>query len=91
MQKKQHMYVSFPLFSLSIDLFIQLGIDLKRSESLNTSPVFIRALADIAADHLRDYSAGTIGPTSVQLGLRCPGCTNPTCAQQKAWFARGGR
>ncbi|KAI0081221.1 ferrochelatase [Panus rudis PR-1116 ss-1] len=69
----------------------QLGMDVTRAESLNDSPVFIRALADLAADHLRDYSSGKIGPTSIQLGLRCPGCTNVTCAQQKSWFARGGR
>ncbi|KAI0311956.1 ferrochelatase [Amylostereum chailletii] len=68
----------------------ELGIEVQRAESLNDSPVFIRALADIAAKHLKDYAAGA-GPTSVQLGLRCPGCTNATCAQQKSWFARGGR
>ncbi|KAI0049841.1 ferrochelatase [Auriscalpium vulgare] len=67
----------------------ELGIHVERAESLNGSPVFIRALADIAAKHLKDYSAGG-GPTSVQLGLRCPGCKNATCGQQKSWFARGG-
>ncbi|KAL4255008.1 Ferrochelatase [Abortiporus biennis] len=67
------------------------GIEVHRAESLNDSPVFIRALADLAASHLREYSAGDIGPTTVQLGLRCPGCTNATCEQQKSWFARGGR
>lgn len=61
-----------------------------RSESLNDSPVFIRALADITVQHLRGCSAGN-GPVSVQLGLRCPGCTNATCGQQKSWFAKGGR
>lgn len=66
-------------------------MDIQRAESLNDSPVFIRALADLAAAHLRDYSAGVIGPASLQMGLRCPGCTNATCAQQKSWFARGGR
>ncbi|EIW83215.1 ferrochelatase [Coniophora puteana RWD-64-598 SS2] len=68
----------------------ELGMDIRRAESLNESPVFIRALADIVTKHLKDYSAGK-GPTSVQLDLRCPGCTNVTCAQQKSWFARGGR
>lgn len=66
-------------------------MEVVRAESLNESPVFIRALADLAAMHLRDVSGGKSGPTSVQMGLRCPGCTNATCAQQKAWFARGGR
>jgi len=69
----------------------KLGIEVHRAESLNDSPVFIRALADITSQHLRDYSAGKIGPTSIQMGLRCPGCTNATCAQQKTWFARAGR
>jgi ferrochelatase len=72
-------------------IFSQLGMELHRAESLNGSPVFIRALADITAQHLRDYSARTIGPTSVQMGLRCPGCKNMTCGQQKHWFARAGR
>ncbi|KAF8070131.1 hypothetical protein FPV67DRAFT_1412905 [Lyophyllum atratum] len=68
----------------------ELGIEVHRAESLNESPVFIRALADIAAQHLRDCSAGK-GPVSTQFTLRCPGCTNATCGQQKTWFARGGR
>ncbi|KII83166.1 hypothetical protein PLICRDRAFT_58548 [Plicaturopsis crispa FD-325 SS-3] len=51
----------------------QHGMEAIRGESLNDSPVFIRALAGIASEHLR-------APTSVQLGLglRCPGCTNAT-------------
>ncbi|KAH7920533.1 ferrochelatase [Leucogyrophana mollusca] len=69
----------------------ELGMEIHRAESLNESPVFIRALADITAQHLREYSSGKVGPTSVQLGLRCPGCTNATCGQQKHWFARAGR
>ncbi|KAJ3792875.1 hypothetical protein GGU11DRAFT_458596 [Lentinula aff. detonsa] len=69
----------------------ELGIEIYRAESLNDSPVFIRALADIAADHLRSQVSGKHGPTSVQLGLRCPGCVNATCGQKKSWFARGGK
>ena len=72
-------------------LSFQHGIDAQRAASLNDSPVFIRALADIAAKHLKDYSTGAIGPASVQMGLRCPGCTNVVCGQQKAWFAGGGQ
>uniref|UniRef100_A0A0W0FGX5 Ferrochelatase n=1 Tax=Moniliophthora roreri TaxID=221103 RepID=A0A0W0FGX5_MONRR len=66
------------------------GIHIERAPSLNESPVFIRALADIAAEHLRSQKTGKLGPTSVQLGLRCPGCTNATCEQQKSWFFNGG-
>lgn len=68
----------------------QLGIEVHRAESLNESPVFVRALADIAAQHLRDHAAGK-GAVSTQFGLRCPGCINATCGSQKAWFGRGGR
>lgn len=64
----------------------ELGIEVHRAESLNDSPVFIRALADLAATHLQGQSSA-----SIQMALRCPGCTNATCGQQKAWFARGGR
>lgn len=53
----------------------------KRSESLNGSPVFIKALADIAAEHLKN---GTT--VSTQMMLRCPGCTNETCGQAKEFF-----
>lgn len=73
----------------TITLF-QLGVKVHRAASLNDSPVFIRALADIATEHLRDCAAGK-GPTSIQMSLRCPGCTNATCGQQKAWFAGSGR
>jgi len=73
----------------------------RRVDSLNNSPHFIRALADIAAGHLgategghrattdKDSSA-MAGPTSRQLALRCPGCTNPKCGEAKSFFARGG-
>ncbi|KAF8210286.1 ferrochelatase [Mycena galopus ATCC 62051] len=66
------------------------GIEVHRADSLNDSPVFIRALADIATQHLQEYSQHK-RPVSVQLGLRCPGCTNVTCQQQKAWLGKGGR
>ena len=69
----------------------QHGMEVHRAESLNDSPVFIRALADIAAAHLKDVAAVRAGHASTQMGLRCPGCTNATCGQQKGWFARGGR
>jgi ferrochelatase len=58
---------------------------IKRAESLNGSPVFIRALADIAKTHL---DSGII--CSKQMGLRCPGCTNERCAASKKFFAGQG-
>jgi ferrochelatase len=77
--------------NLALTSLTQHGIEVHRAESLNDSPVFIRALADITSQHLRDYSTGKIGPTSIQMGLRCPGCTNATCGQQKTWFSRRGQ
>ncbi|PAV20283.1 ferrochelatase [Pyrrhoderma noxium] len=56
----------------------ELGMEVQRAESLNESPVFARALADIVAQHLDDYESGKVGPVSVQMQLRCPGCTNTT-------------
>jgi ferrochelatase len=58
---------------------------IKRCESLNGSPVFIQALADIAKAHL-DSGINC----SKQMGLRCPGCTNAKCAESKKFFAGQG-
>lgn len=54
----------------------------KRAESLNGSPVFIQALADIARDHLRSGQS-----CSRQMGLRCQGCKSERCLEQKKFFA----
>jgi ferrochelatase len=59
---------------------------IKRSESLNGSPVFIQALADIAKKHL---DSGEI--CSKQMGLRCPACTNAKCGASKEFFAGPGQ
>ncbi|KAK6359880.1 ferrochelatase hem15 [Orbilia brochopaga] len=56
---------------------------IKRAESLNGDPIFIRALADIAKAHLEGG-----GRTSPQLFLRCPKCTSERCREQKAFFRR---
>jgi len=65
------------------------GVRLSRAESLNDSPIFVRALADLVSGHLSAYEQGQIGPAGKQLLLRCPGCTNARCAQTKEWLARG--
>ncbi|ROW08011.1 hypothetical protein VPNG_06046 [Cytospora leucostoma] len=58
----------------------------KRAESLNGSPIFIRGLADLAKEHLES------GITcSLQMGLRCPGCTSERCLESKKFFAGDGR
>ena len=53
----------------------------KRAESLNGSPVFIRALADVAVEHLRSGRS-----CSKQMGLRCQGCKSERCLEQKKFF-----
>jgi ferrochelatase len=55
---------------------------IKRSESLNGSPIFIQALADIAKAHMDSGVA-----CSKQMGLRCPGCKSERCAESKKFFA----
>lgn len=54
----------------------------KRAESLNGNPTFIRALADIAHQHLQKGE-----PCSPQMTLRCQGCTSERCLEQKRFFA----
>lgn len=54
----------------------------KRAESLNGSPVFIRALADIAKAHLDSGMS-----CSRQMGLRCQGCKSERCLESKRFFA----
>ena len=86
----------------------EIGLNLERCASLNDSPTFIRAIANLVASHLHTvypsqnafsgdvndevHDTGYVGgwetgePTSVQFKLRCPGCTNETCAKQKDYF-----
>ncbi|KAJ6787157.1 hypothetical protein PWT90_09178 [Aphanocladium album] len=57
---------------------------IKRADSLNGSPVFIEALADIAKEHLQSGDA-----CSKQMLLRCPGCKSERCAESKRFFSQG--
>lgn len=82
------------LFELDIEVkedAEKAGVTLTRAPSLNASPIFVRALADIASRHLTDYAAGKIGPASKQVALRCPACTSPKCERTKAWIAGAGK
>ncbi|XP_077594055.1 ferrochelatase, mitochondrial [Stigmatopora nigra] len=56
--------------------------NLRRAESLNGNPLFMKALAELVHTHLKSKQ-----PCSRQLTLRCPLCTNPTCGETKAFFA----
>ena len=58
----------------------------RRVESLNGSPTFIGALADLAGNHLK---SGEI--CSKQMGLRCPGCKSEKCLAQKRFFMGQGK
>jgi ferrochelatase len=81
------------LFELDIEVkedADKLGVNLTRADSLNDSPIFVKAIADIVSKHMTAYDAGA-GPVSKQLMLRCPGCTSAKCAATKSWLARGGR
>lgn len=72
-------------------LRVQLGMNITRAPSLNDSPTFARALADLAASHLSGIASGQQGYTSPQMALRCPGCTSDRCRETKAFFKNGGR
>ncbi|KAL8648640.1 MAG: hypothetical protein Q9226_005908 [Calogaya cf. arnoldii] len=62
------------------------GTGVKRAESLNGSPTFIKALADVAERHLK---SGEI--CSRQMGIRCQGCKSERCLEQKRFFTNTER
>lgn len=66
------------LFELDQEVIHEAGHPgVKRAESLNGSPVFIQALADVAYAHLRSGES-----CSKQMGLRCQGCKSERCLEQ---------
>ena len=66
------------LYELDLEVIHEAGHPgVKRAESLNGSAVFIEALADIAAKHLRSGES-----CSRQMGLRCQGCKSERCLEQ---------
>jgi len=74
------------LFELDIEYAANLGAEcgaknIRRSAALNGNLTFIKSLADQVKSHLDSNIACT-----KQLLLRCPHCTNPTCAETKAFF-----
>ena len=56
---------------------------IRRAASLNGNPTFIRALADLAKDHLESGHA-----CSKQMLIRCPACVNEKCLGSKKFFAQ---
>nr|CAB3245701.1 ferrochelatase, mitochondrial-like [Phallusia mammillata] len=64
------------------ELAKEAGVEhIHRAESLNDSPIFIKAMADVVKDHL---DKGEI--CTKQLSLRCPLCTNEACNQMRKFF-----
>jgi ferrochelatase len=71
------------LFELDKEIIGETGLDsVKRVDSLNGNPIFIRALADLAKEHLAQNVS-----CSAQMALRCPGCISERCLEQKKFFA----
>lgn len=71
------------LYELDIEVMHEANSPgVKRAESLNDNPTFIRALADIAHEHLQKGE-----PCSTQMTLRCQGCKSERCLEQKKFFA----
>ncbi|KAL7753820.1 ferrochelatase hem15 [Sorochytrium milnesiophthora] len=56
---------------------------LRRAESLNDSPIFIDAMADIVKSHL---ASGQV--VSKLMPLQCPMCTKDICRDSKDFFAQ---
>lgn len=70
------------LYELDQEVIHEAGSSgVKRAESLNGSPVFIDALADIAVKHLRSGES-----CSRQMALRCQACKSERCMEQKKFF-----
>lgn len=63
----------------------ELGMEMRRAPSLNLSPTFTRAMADIVSAHLN-----TDDRCTKQYPLRCPGCINPSCDGSKRFFTQQG-
>ncbi|KAI8460441.1 hypothetical protein BY996DRAFT_4632527 [Phakopsora pachyrhizi] len=73
----------------------------KRVESLNDDPIFIKALADLISSHLKTrFRLSTTAKDSSlsskaeedcdsnrQMRLRCPDCVNPICLKSKTYFS----
>jgi ferrochelatase len=59
----------------------KLGMEIRRCKALNTEPLFIEALAQIALSHLKSQTTST-----TQYPVRCPGCTNEDCLKSRQFY-----
>nr|XP_002128123.1 ferrochelatase, mitochondrial [Ciona intestinalis] len=66
------------------ELAMEAGVEnIHRAESLNDSPIFIQAMADVVKSHLNSDAVSTS-----QLPLRCPLCTNEACVGMRNFFLK---
>jgi len=77
------------LYELDLEYIDELGKEcglenIHRAESLNDSPIFIQAMAEVVKSHLEDNKK-----CSKQLELRCPMCTNQSCLHMRQFFVNG--
>lgn len=72
------------LYELDLEVIGESGHadTVKRADSLNGSPVFIEALADVAKEHLASGES-----CSPQMDIRCPSCKSERCAETKRFFS----
>ncbi|KAH8312282.1 hypothetical protein KR044_010080, partial [Drosophila immigrans] len=55
--------------------------EIRRAAAPNDHPLFIEALSNIVADHLKSTQ-----PVNPKFLMRCPMCTNPRCRESKKWY-----
>ncbi|KAK0159570.1 hypothetical protein PV327_010666 [Microctonus hyperodae] len=66
------------------DLAKELGIEkIRRAAAPNDHPIFIDALTDIVASHLRSNK-----PITPKFMTRCPHCVNKNCELSKDWYEK---
>lgn len=65
---------------------MQVGARIKRAESPNDHPTFIKGLAGIVHRHLTQDP--DVGSVSSQLLMTCPLCTRDSCRQTKKWLSK---
>ncbi|ODM94996.1 Ferrochelatase, mitochondrial [Orchesella cincta] len=63
------------------DLAKEVGVNIKRAESPNDHPLFIKSLAGVVHSHLK--SGKVVNP---QLLMTCPMCDRETCRETKKWL-----
>ncbi|KAH8294425.1 hypothetical protein KR054_012555, partial [Drosophila jambulina] len=64
------------------ELAKEVGVEeIRRAAAPNDHPLFIDALSNIVADHLKSEQA--VNPKFL---MRCPMCSNPRCRESKRWY-----